>query len=59
VRPHQRVRPHRRVRQQEQEADVVEAVEAEGDDEEGLTQKLYNESDYVLFSNMSGLCFIF
>jgi hypothetical protein len=32
---------------------VVEAVEAEGDDEEEITQKLYNESDYVLICNMS------
>ena len=45
---------------------MVVAVEAEGDDEEEITQKLYNESDYVLicnmsdyvlFSNMSELCF--
>jgi hypothetical protein len=45
---------------------VVVAVEAEGADEEEITQRLYNVldcvlisnmSDYVLISNMSGLCF--
>ena len=42
VLPHRRVLPRRRLRQQEQEADVVVAVEAEGADEEEITQKLYN-----------------
>lgn len=32
---------------------MVEAVEAEGDGEEEITQKLYNQSDYVLICNMS------
>ena len=36
---------------------VVVAVKAEEADEEEITHKLYNVTDYVLICNMSGLCF--
>ena len=55
----QRVLPHRRLQQWEQEVDVVVAVEAEGEDEEGITQKLYNVGENVLICNIIWTMFYF